>query len=72
MKQQTAVQFLFENIQQVHKMNWDILFLHVIELERSQIEKAFIAGDCGYHPDNGTQERMAKDYYNENFNNGTI
>lgn len=42
MKQQTAVEWLLENIQKVDKMDWDLVFMHAILMEKKQIEKAMM------------------------------
>jgi hypothetical protein len=71
MEKQTAVSWLVE------KVNSDCLNSAFIrpelidkakEMEKEQIEQAFIDGDGGYSPDNGNIERMADDYYKINYN----
>lgn len=36
MAQQTATEWLMENIQKVHKMDWDIVFIQAKEMEKQQ------------------------------------
>jgi 3-methyladenine DNA glycosylase AlkD len=60
MAQQTAVDWLLENIQKVHKMDWDIVFIQAKAMEKEQIIDAF---------DNGciNQDLIGKEYYNETY-----
>ena len=44
MTQQTAVEWLMENIQKVHKMDWDIVFVQAMMMEKEQIELAYKNG----------------------------
>jgi hypothetical protein len=44
MAQQTAVEWLLENIQKVHKMDWDIVFVQAMMMEKEQIRMAFTDG----------------------------
>ena len=41
MTQQTAVEWLIENIQKVNKMDWDIVYIQAKEMEKEQIMYAF-------------------------------
>jgi len=41
MAEQTAVEWLIENIQKVHKMDWDIVFIQAKAIEKEQIINAF-------------------------------
>jgi hypothetical protein len=41
MSQQTAVEWLMENIQKVHKIDWDIVFIQAMMMEKEQIMNAF-------------------------------
>ena len=72
MAQQTAVEWLQEviinHLSHEQQMQLEGLFQQAKAMEKEQIEQAFIDGDCGYSPDDGTMERMAKDYYNETYN----
>ena len=60
MAQQTATDWLLENIQKVHKMDWDIVFIQAKQMEKEQIVNAWDLGrrDIDY-PANGEK------YYNE-------
>lgn len=73
MAQQTAVEWLANELHVFIHPEHGKDFLPILKqakaMEKQQIEQAFIDGDCGYHPDNGTQERMAKEYYNEKYGN---
>jgi uncharacterized protein involved in high-affinity Fe2+ transport len=40
MAQQTAVEWLIENIQKVNKMDWDIVYIQAKEMEKEQIINA--------------------------------
>jgi 3-methyladenine DNA glycosylase AlkD len=40
MAQQTAVEWLLENIQKVHKMDWDIVFVQAMMMEKEQMINA--------------------------------
>ena len=61
MAQQTATEWLIQNIQKVHKMDWDIVFIQAKEIEKQQIIDAF---DTGTTDDN----LIGKEYYNETYN----
>jgi hypothetical protein len=41
MAQQTAIEWFSENIQKVHKMDWDLVFLQAKEMEKEQITEAY-------------------------------
>jgi len=71
MAQQTAVDWLLENIQKVHKMDWDIIYIQAKAMEKKQIIKAFDNGIIAYN----NQDRITDDidndseqYYNETYN----
>jgi len=66
MAQQTAVEWLWNLSKQRELDKFDLE--QAKEMEKEQIEQAFIAGDCGYSPDDGNIERMADEYYNETYN----
>jgi hypothetical protein len=62
MAQQTAVEWLIENIQKVHKMDWDLVYIQAKEMEKEQIINAFTEGsDFTYKKDS------AELYYNETY-----
>ena len=66
MAQQTAVDWFSENIQKVHKMDWDIVFIQAKEMEKEQIKNSFNDGYC-----KGDEELSWDDiekYYNETYN----
>jgi hypothetical protein len=69
MEKQTAVEWF---VNRVFGKNGLIIYAEIIqeakEMEKNNIEQAFIDGDGGYSPDNGNVERMAHDYYNKTFN----
>jgi hypothetical protein len=65
MAQQTAVDWLLENIQKVHKMDWDIVFIQAKQMEKEQIIKARMVGD--YFCDTTNCEQ----YYNEIYGNNS-
>jgi hypothetical protein len=71
MEQQTAVNWLLENIQKVHKMDWDIVFVQAMMMEKEQIIKAFKTGEYNsvdyFNPEYPHQE-CSKNYYNETYN----
>jgi hypothetical protein len=71
MKQQTAVEFLLNEFEKVHKdfggidLEWLKRFDKALELEKQQIIDAFKSGDC-----NGTFETISgKQYFEEKFVN---
>lgn len=72
MAQQTAVTWLLKSMHMVDKMDWDILFMRVVEMEKEQIINSYEQGeDDGYwHPENGYNKdfESAEHYYNETFN----
>lgn len=43
MAQQTAINWLLENLQKVHKMDWDIVFIHAELMEKKQIKEAWLS-----------------------------
>jgi len=66
MTQQTAVDWLLENIQKVHKMDWDIVFIQAKAMEKEQIKNSFNDGYC-----KGDEELSWDDiekYYNQTYN----
>jgi hypothetical protein len=74
MAQQTAMQALVElmKINDIYKPCMPYL-LEIIDevylpMEKKQIMEAYVLGDNGYIPDDGTQERMAEQYYNKTYN----
>jgi hypothetical protein len=67
MAQQTAVEWLIKRYHDYGTLYYDDM-TQAKAMEKEQIEQAFIDGDCGYSPDDGRMERMAKDYYNETYN----
>ena len=60
-KRLTAVNWLLENIQKVHKMEWDILFAQAELMEKGQIIDAYRWDKypCSYEE--------AEQYYNETY-----
>lgn len=72
MAQQTAVNWLLKSMHKVDKMDWDILFMRAVEMEKEQIMKAFSVGDdCGYRfaiTEDSQQFNSAEQYYNEKYN----
>jgi hypothetical protein len=60
MAEQTAVEWFSENIQKVHKMDWDIVFLQAKAMEKEQLIDAFDNG-CINH------DLIGKEYYNETY-----
>jgi len=66
MAQQTAVEWLMENIQKVHKMDWDIVFIQAKAMEKEQIMKAHLFGLL--RPIEMEATKQAEQYYNETYN----
>jgi len=66
-KQQTAVEWLIENIQKVHKLDWDIVFVQAKAMEKEQITQAHLFGLL--HPIEIEATKQAEQYYNETYNN---
>jgi hypothetical protein len=62
-KQQTAVEWLMENIQKVHKMDWDIVFIQAKAMEKQQILNA-----CYQFSDYPFNKEDHLEYYNETYN----
>ena len=67
MAQQTAVEWLMENIQKVHKMDWDIVFVQAMMMEKEQIINTYLNG-CARVSPYGNYNESAEKYYNENYN----
>jgi hypothetical protein len=68
MAQQTAIDWLLENIQKVHKMDWDIVFMQAKAIEKEQIKKAFEEGGVQYMSNIGDDRPpKAEDYYNKTY-----
>ena len=44
MAQQTAVTWLLKSMHRVDKMDWDILFMRAVEMEKMQIKMAYNDG----------------------------
>lgn len=66
---QTAMQEAIEYLKLFNlEASANILEDRFLEKEKGQIIDAYCLGDHGYGPDDGTQERMAKEYYNETYN----
>lgn len=63
MAQQTAVEWLLQNIQKVDKMDWDLLFFHAKKMEKEQIKQAYADGST----DIGIM--FSEQYYNETYKN---
>ncbi len=75
MAQQTAVEWLMENIQKVHKMDWNIVFIQAKAMEKEQIETAYGDGqengiECQKKLSNGDNCNIitSMQYYNETYN----
>jgi hypothetical protein len=66
MAQQTAVKWLLENIQKVHKMDWDIVFVQAMMIEKEQIINAWRNGNL---PTPLGRVITEEEYYNETYNN---
>lgn len=68
MERETAIDWF---VNKVFGKNGLIIYAEIIqeakEMEKNNIEQAFIDGDGGYSPDNGNVERMANDYYNKTY-----
>jgi len=67
MAQQTAVEWLIKKYQDYGTLYY-IDIEQAKEMEKEQIQNAFVDGEGGYNPDNGNIERMANDYYNKTYN----
>jgi hypothetical protein len=70
MAQQTAVEWLMENIQKVHKMDWDIVFIQAKAMEKEQIMKAHGTKSNGRLKNDGQfiiSEITGQQYYNETY-----
>lgn len=77
MKKQTAVEYLFNELFIESEITGKYVFRdyklveyyldRAKEIEKKDIIDAYIAGDGGYIPDDGTIERMAQEYYKNNF-----
>ena len=67
MAQQTAVEWFSENIQKVHKMDWDIVFLHAKEMEKQQMINTYL-NSCTRVTPYGNYNDSAEQYYNEIYN----
>jgi 3-methyladenine DNA glycosylase AlkD len=68
-KKQTAVEWFLENIQKVHKMDWDIVFFHAKEIEKEQLKDAYWNGTVDIDKKDALLE--AEQYYNETYNNNS-
>jgi hypothetical protein len=68
MAQITALELFWIQLDDSISKKYYDLFQQCKEIEKNQIQQAFIDGDCGYNPDNGNVERMADNYYNETYN----
>jgi hypothetical protein len=66
MAQQTAVEWLMENIQKVHKMDWDIVFIQAKVMEKEQITQAHLFGLL--RPIEMEATKQAEQYYKETYN----
>jgi hypothetical protein len=68
MERETAIDWF---VNKVFGKNGLIIYAEIIqeakEMEKNNIEQAFIDGDGGYSADNGNVERMAHDYYNKTY-----
>jgi len=74
-KRLTAVNWLLENIQKVHKMDWDIVFAQAELMEKEQIMEAYGAGyndGCAYMTDGITEFKDSEQYYNETYGRGIL
>jgi hypothetical protein len=70
MAQQTAVEWLIENIQKVNKMDWDIVYIQAKEMEKEQIIKAHGTKSNGRLKNDGQfiiSEITGQQYYNETY-----
>jgi hypothetical protein len=69
MEKQTAVNWFVDKVFGKNGLIiYDKLIQEAKEMEKKQIEQAFIDGEGGYNPDNGNVERMAYEYYNKTYN----
>jgi hypothetical protein len=71
MAQQTAVEWLMENIQKVHKMDWDMVFIQAKAMEKKQIIMAHGTKSNGRLKNDGQfiiSEINGEQYYNETYN----
>jgi 3-methyladenine DNA glycosylase AlkD len=66
MAQQTAIDWLLENIQKVHKMDWDIVFIQAKAMEKEQITQSHLIGLL--RPIEMEATKQAEQYYNETYN----
>jgi 3-methyladenine DNA glycosylase AlkD len=65
MAQETAVEWLLENIQKVHKMDWDIVFVQAMMMEKEQIIEAYNKGNMGSELANIYAEKYYIKTYNK-------
>jgi len=68
MAQQTAVNWLLENLQKVHKMDWDIVFIHAELMEKKQIIEAYIEASAKLED---IIKEAAEQYYKETYGRDT-
>lgn len=66
MANETAVDWLIENIQKVNKMDWDIVFIQAKEMEKEQIKDAYLNACLRVTP-YGYYNNSAEQYYNDTY-----
>lgn len=66
-EQQTAIQFLVDNIHYLYSTKWDEIIEEAKKMEKEQITKAWQDGDYAYFYSKKTGENFAngENYYNE-------
>ena len=64
MAQQTAVNWLLENLQKVHKMDWDLVFIQAELMEKKQIIEAYIEASENLED---IIKEAAEQYYKETY-----
>ena len=67
---QTAVEWLLTSMHRVDKMDWDILFMRAVEMEKEQIINAWLNGDADSMYDPKQLEEQAELYYNQQYGKG--
>lgn len=64
-KQQTAVEWFAQRIQSDKIFSFDVVLKQAIQMEREQIEMAYIVGII--HPLEMEASKQAKEYYNDTY-----